>query len=139
MAKPYSKYEAGLTLVEIMVVLIILGVLYATFGKKVFSAGARAKAEATMLKMKQVKGDIEQFNLRYNSLPGSLQDLLSCNEKTGSNCIPISDEETLKDAWNNPFVYRLDGSGRSYQIISLGADGRDGGSGVDNDLREEGP
>lgn len=129
--------ERGLTLVEIMVVLIIIALVSATFGKKLFGAGDKMKAQLTNNQLLALKGDIEQFQLRYNTLPGSLRDLTSCTEKTGSGCIPITNEDALNDAWGNKFAYQA--SGKRYKITSLGADGATGGSGVDNDFSVEGP
>lgn len=131
------RSEAGLTLVEIVVVLMILGVVFTIVAPKVLSQGDKAKAHATRLQLKKLKSHIEQFQLQYNSLPNSLNDLTGCTEKTGSSCIPMADEDELNDAWGNRFKY--EGRGNRYLVKSTGADGREGGSGVDGDLIEEGP
>ena len=39
------------------------------------------------------------------------------------------------DPWNNPFAYRAPGQGRPFDLISLGRDGREGGTGEDEDIR----
>ena len=135
---PHLHSEAGLTFLEIMIVLIIVGVIMATFGSRLLGAGDKAKADLTRISMTQLKQDIEQFQLRYNSLPSSLDDLVKCNQLTGNACTPITKEASLMDAWGTKFQYRA-GSGRSYSIKSLGADGRDGGEGVNADLTLEGP
>lgn len=129
--------SAGLTLVEIMIVLVILGVVMATIGSKIVGAGDKAKRDLTDLKLQQLKSDIEQYQLRYNSLPSSLEDLTRCTENTGQGCLPIANEESVKDAWGQPFIYAL--NGRAYVIRSVGADGRDGGEGVNFDISVEGP
>jgi general secretion pathway protein G len=129
--------QAGLTLVEIVVVLIILGVVFTIVAPKVLSQGDKAKAQATRLQLKKVKNHFESFQLQYNKLPTSVQDLTGCTDKTGTGCIPLADADELKDAWGNDF--RFEAQGSRYKIKSLGADGKDGGSGVDGDLIEEGP
>ena len=129
--------QAGLTLVEIMIVLIILSIVMAFVGGKIFGKGDQAKADLTSLKMQQLKADIEQFQLRYNTLPGSLDDLVKCGEKTGPGCLPISNEDSLADAWGNQFLYQS--SGRTYKIKSLGSDAKDGGEGAAYDIALEGP
>lgn len=131
--------ERGMTLVEIIVVLIILGIVMAFVGGKVFGAGDKAKADLTKIKMKDVKMSIEQFRLRYNGLPASLDDLMRCSERTGPDCVPITGEDNLLDSWNNKFTYSLENGGRSYRIKSFGADGVDGGEGVNYDVSETGP
>ncbi len=129
--------SAGLTLVEIMVVLVILGVVMATVGSKIFGAGDKAKSQLTKLKLEQLKSDIEQYQLRYNSLPSNLDDLSRCTENTGPGCLPISNQDSIVDAWAQPFIYSV--SGRAYEIRSLGADGRDGGEAANYDISIKGP
>ena len=137
--KAQSFSERGLTLVEIMVVLIILGIVMTWLGGKLFGSGDKMKYEITKLKIKDIGSSIEQFQLRYNALPSSLNELIQCGEKTGPDCIPITNQESLKDAWGSPFLYTLESGGRSYRIKSLGADGKDGGEGVNSDPFGTGP
>lgn len=118
--------ERGLTLVEIIVVLVILAVLMSWLGGKLFSMGASAKADVTRLKLQGLKQNIYLYQMRNNQLP---QDLKSAG----------ASDADLNDAWGNPVQYRaLDGN-RSYELKSLGADGRDGGSGADEDITLKGP
>lgn len=133
------RRKAGLTLVEIIVVLIILASLMAFFGSRLFGAGDRAKADLNNLKLQEIKQAIEQFQLRYSSLPRSLDSLTQCTDETGAGCIPMLKPESLKDIWGFQFVYALENSGRSYKLTSLGKDGRDGGAGVDYDQSIVGP
>lgn len=134
-----AQSERGLTLVEIVVVLIILGLVMTFVGGKVLGAGDKAKADLTRLKMKEVAASIEQFQLRYNGLPQSLGSLTQCTAETGEGCVPITKEDSLKDAWGNPFSYTLENNGRSYRLKTLGADGKDGGDGVNFDASDTGP
>lgn len=131
--------ERGLTIIEIMVVLIILGVLVGFLGQKLFGAGDKAKANITKLSLQQTKSFINEFQLQYNTLPTSLEELTRCTERTGPGCIPITTKDTLVDGWGNPLVYETEGNNRTYRIKSLGADGREGGEGVDFDFYETGP
>lgn len=131
--------QRGLTIVEIVVVLIILSVLMTFLVTKVLGQGDRQKMEITRIKLKEVKLKIEEFQLRYNVLPSSLESLAECNDQTGSDCVPIvSDPSVLRDAWERALVYTTTGD-RSYQIKSLGADGKEGGTAVNLDVAENGP
>ncbi len=133
------RSETGLTLIEIMVVLIILSLVMAWLGTGLFAKGDEAKQRLTQLKIKEVGNLIGQFQLQYNKLPTSLEDLTRCTEATGQNCIPVTSEDKLADAWNNKFTYSTEESGRRYRIKSLGRDGREGGEGADADLFGTGP
>lgn len=133
------NHERGLTLIEIMVVLIILGIVMTWLGSRLFQAGDTAKRRLTELKIKEIGSQIGQFQLQYNTLPSGLEDLTKCTERTGSNCIPITKDENLTDAWGNRFLYSLEDGGRRYKITSYGADGKAGGEGVDGDPFGTGP
>lgn len=134
-----ARAERGLTLVEIVVVLIILGLVMTFLGGKVLGAGDKAKADITRLKIKDIASSIEQYQLRYNSLPQALVGLTQCTAETGADCVPVAKEDSLKDAWGNDFVYTLQNDGRTYMVKSFGADGKEGGSGVDFDIFGTGP
>jgi len=131
--------ERGLTLIEIMVVLIILSLVMAWLGTGLFAKGDEAKQRLTQLKIKEIGNLIGQFQLQYNKLPNAFNDLTKCTEVTGANCIPVTSEDKLEDAWSNKFIYSAEEGGRRYRIKSLGRDGREGGEGADADLFGTGP
>jgi general secretion pathway protein G len=116
--------ERGLTLIEIIVVLILLGVISSMVVGRVFKAGDKAKAQATVVKMEQLKGSIGIFQMKTNALPRDLKE---------------AEVDDASDSWGREIQYRsLDGS-RTYELRSLGADGREGGSGADSDIKVTGP
>ena len=130
--------QKGLTLVEIMIVLVILGLVMGFVGSKIIGAGDNAKRDLTNLKIQQLKSDIEQFQLRYNAIPRSLEDLTKCTDLTGQGCLPIvNDPDSINDAWGTPLEYTS--NGRTYKVSSLGADRKAGGEGPNYDLAVEGP
>ena len=128
-----------MTLIEIIVVIVILGVLIAFLTGGLFEKADEAKAKINQTKVSSVKHLIDQFRLQYNSLPGSLEDLTRCTEKTGPGCVPITKADELKDIWGTPLAYSVDNGGRTYRIKSLGADAREGGEGANYDYFVEGP
>ena len=131
--------QRGLTLLEVLVVIVILGVLYAFLIRPIIGAGDKNKVKITEMGMMRLKSNIEIFRTKYNQIPNSLNALIACNEQTGPGCVPEMSKEELKDAFGNDFIYSPDGDGRSYRIKSLGADGREGGDGVNFDTTLTGP
>lgn len=131
--------QKGLTLVEIIVVLVLLGIVMTFLATRFTGKAEQAKAQINSLKMKGVQALLGQYQLQYNSFPPSLDGLSGCNEQTGPNCVPIANEAELRDAWDTPYLYTVDSGGRSYQLKSLGADKRAGGSGADGDAVLSGP
>jgi len=139
MSSKRLRSERGLTLVEIIVVLIILSIVGGFLISKVIGAGDTAKMDITKMKMREIQSAIEQFRLRYNGIPSSMDSLLRCTDETGQDCIPILKQDQIKDSWGNPLIYQRDGDGRTYKIRTLGADGRDGGEGINYDVSITGP
>ena len=134
-----SRSERGMTLIEIIVVIVILGVLIAFLTGGLFGKADEAKARLNQAKLQKVKNSIDQFRLQYNGLPSSLDDLYRCTEKTGPSCIPVTSQDELKDIWGTPLQYTLENGGRSYRIKSLGADAHEGGEGANSDFSITGP
>jgi general secretion pathway protein G len=122
--KAQLSSERGLTLVEIIVVLMMIGIIGAFVGGKVFKAGDKAKAELTRAKLNSLKEPIYMFQMRNNTLPSDLR---------------AAEADDTKDAWGRDVQYRIIDGGRSYELRSLGGDGRDGGSGSDADITVTGP
>ncbi len=131
--------QTGLTLIEIITVLIILAIVMSFLVGRLSGGGDTAKAALNELKLKTIQTYINQYQLRYNEFPRELRDLMQCNDVTGPNCLPIvSSEDELKDVWGSMVQYRLTGDGR-YELKSLGSDKKEGGSGAATDLIVTGP
>lgn len=132
-----SENEKGLTLVELLVVVTLIGLIAVVVASNVFSKGEAAKAELNLTKMNSLKQEISRYRLTYNSYPTALMDLIRPNSQiksTGRPFTAILKEDELKDMWNNSFDYKLENGGRSYVLLSFGADGVQGGEGADQDV-----
>lgn len=132
------KKQKGLTLVEIIVVLVILSILVGFLTGGLFSQGEKAKAKINELQIQKVKQAIGQYQLMNNTLPPDLRALAQCPPNMQA-CVPVGDESLLVDAWGTQFNYSLDNNGRSYRLTSLGSDRKEGGSGVEGDVVVTGP
>lgn len=130
--------ERGLTLVEIIIVLVILSILIGFLTKGLFGKGQAAQAKINLMKMERLKSAINTYQLQYNSLPNSLDALVNCSEQTGQGCVPVATEDDLNDVFGTKFTYSSEG-GRSYRLKSMGADRAAGGSGADADQEMTGP
>lgn len=132
--------QKAFTLVEMIVVLVIISLLMGFLLKGIWGSSQGAKAKLTEMKMQKLRSSINQFQLMNNKLPSSLTALTGCGESgSGGACVPVAEKDDLVDAWDTPFVFQLDGSGRSYRLKSLGADGRDGGADTNGDITIDGP
>jgi general secretion pathway protein G len=113
-----------LTLIEIIIVLVIIGIAMGFLFKNVFSMGDEARVELTKTKMNNAKGPLYLYQMRNNALPNDIKALENAD---------------TTDAWGRQITYRVLDGGRGYEMKSLGADGREGGSGPAADIIITGP
>jgi general secretion pathway protein G len=136
---PRPRAHRGFTLLELVMVLVIIGVILAMVGPRVFTNLGRANAEVAKTKMEQIAGQLELFKLdvgRYPTTQEGLAALLAAPSGVASwNGPYIRDAKQLKDPWSNDFSYKAPGEKGPFDLLSLGADGKEGGEGENKDIR----
>lgn len=130
------RNESGMTLIEILAVIVLIGLIMSVVARGVFSQAESAKAQANLVRMQKVKGAIEQYRLQFSRYPSALQDLVkpSSDIQRDQLFTPFADSSDLKDVWNNDYLYRVENNGRSYALSCLGSDGVSGGDGAKSDI-----
>jgi general secretion pathway protein G len=120
--------EEGFTLVELMVVLVIIGLLATIVIINVMPAAEHAKVTTAQTSVRTLEQAVDMYyldNRRYPTSQEGLQALLAGRYL----------RRLENDPWGHPFRYKSPGDNRRpYQISSLGADGREGGTGDDADI-----
>ncbi len=127
----------GLTLVELLVVIVLIGLIAVVVSKNVIQQGDIAKAELNVVRMNKLKNALGQYRLKYNSYPSRLEELVKGGADVRNSdqiFMPLAEEEELKDVWGAPYVYKSDNDGRTYGLKSLGSDGTEGGDGPKQDV-----
>ena len=124
--------QAGFTLLEMLVVLVIVGLLVGLAAPKVFSQLSDAKVKTARIQVQSFANGPDLFFLDSGRYPTSAEGLAALYAKPSSatswNGPYLRGNAVPKDPWNNAYVYRSPGQGRPYEIISLGSDGREGGT-----------
>ena len=116
----------GVTLIEVMIVIAILVTLMGSLGFALARAAANAKVSQTELTLRQVESELMLYTVRKKGPPSGSDGLKTVY---GGDKVP-------SDAWGNALIYVTPGpDGRKYDVISYGADGTEGGSGNDADLK----
>lgn len=134
-----NKTMSGFTLIEILIVVVILGVLGAVVVPNILSRPDTARVQAAQTDLRALSQTLEIYRLDNFQYPSSEQGLESLVDRPSGFPEPKNwnPEGYLKklptDPWGSPYLYEKTGS--SYSLISLGADGQEGGEGFDADIR----
>ena len=125
--------QSGFSLIEILIVVTLIGGIMALVATQVFGNKDRANFRMAKTQISTVAGKIEQFEMDTGALPERLEDLVKEPGNARGWLGPYAKEADFKDPWNTPIEYRVPGEGAPFAVISLGADRKPGGSGVDAD------
>lgn len=127
--------QRGMTLIEILIVLAIIGTLMAVLIPQVTSRLDKSRVGQTKIAMGQVVNALNLYYTDCGKFPKSIDGL----SKADADCPNWGPEpylkKTPKDAWNRDFVYEIEGN--NFLIKSLGSDGREGGDGYGKDITSE--
>ncbi|MEM7569580.1 MAG: type II secretion system major pseudopilin GspG [Pseudomonadota bacterium] len=123
--------NAGVTLLELLVVITILGLLTAAIGTVALNYLGGAKSDTTALKVDGALAALDYFRLdvgRYPTQQEGLEALWSAPPGVEAWKGPyVQKAEALVDAWDAPLKYRIPGESAPVEIYSFGADGVEGG------------
>ena len=132
------RRQAGFTLIEIMVVMVIIGLLMALVGPNLIGRSEKAKSQAAAMQIERLGTVLDTFRLdigRYPTTQEGLQALVQRPSGLERWDGPYLNKGVPKDPWDRPYVYRSPGDGgRPYDIYSLGADGAPGGQDQNRDI-----
>jgi general secretion pathway protein G len=129
--------QSGFTLVEILVVITIIGLIMALVGPRVLNYLTDSKIKAAKIQIESLSNALELYYLdtgRYPSTSEGLPGLMRQTGGTGWNGPYLRSSAVPNDPWGHPYVYRSPGQDRAYDILSLGADGQEGGEGAAADI-----
>lgn len=124
-----------MTLIEIMIVLAIIGSIAALLLPSITGQLDKSKVKEARIQMTQIVNALSMYYTDCGKYPESLEGLT----KADADCSNWGPQpyytKKLNDPFNNPLVYAREGS--DYTLMSLGKDGKEGGSGNDKDISLE--
>ncbi|MGE5239188.1 MAG: type II secretion system major pseudopilin GspG [Chloroflexota bacterium] len=139
---PRSFGREGFTLLEIIIVVLILSILAAIVAPRIVGRTDDARIAEGKVQMRNFETALKLYKLDNGSYPDTQQGLEALIEKPTSGRIPqnyreggyLEQKKIPLDPWGNPYVYVSPGLHGDFDIISYGADGKEGGEGTDADI-----
>ncbi len=130
----------GFTLVELLIVMIIIALLSAIVGPKLFRHVGESQQRAAKAQIQQLGSSLDLYRLDVGRYPTTEQGLQVLwikpeDESDGQKWKgPYLPKPVEKDPWKNLYVYKSPGDHGEYDLSSLGADGKEGGEGDNADV-----
>ncbi len=130
----------GFSLLELMIVIIILGLLAALVMPNLIEKGEEAKRKLVCVQMKNIMQTLNMFKADQGTYPTTEEGLKALVKNPNKEKYPnypaqgyFSDGRLPKDSWKHNFIYIFNGT--RPDLISLGSDGKEGGTGDAADIR----
>lgn len=138
--RPIEHREAGLTLVELIVVLAIIALVAALIVPNVIGRPDEARVTVARTDLRTISAALKMYRLDNGDYPTTEQGLAALMQKPTAPPLPTNWaaggylEQVPVDPWGRAYVYRNPGSAGSFDLLSYGRDGKPGGEGLDADL-----
>ena len=133
-----QRTESGFTLLELLVVLGIIAMLAGIVGPQVMKHMGESKIKAAKVQIEDLSSTLDMYKLDVGSYPTSDEGLNALIESPDStrrwNGPYLRKSKIPLDPWQNEYHYASPGEHGKFDLYSLGADGKEGGEGEDQDL-----
>ncbi|MBI5665620.1 MAG: type II secretion system major pseudopilin GspG [Nitrospirae bacterium] len=134
--------NSGFTLIELMVVIVIIGLLATLVAPRLMSRADEAKVTEAKIQIKNLETALRLYKTDNGVYPSTEQGLEALISPPSEGQIPenyrtggyLEKKSLPSDPWGNRYIYLSPGQQGEYDIITLGADGQEGGSGFDADI-----
>lgn len=129
--------EAGFTLLELLVVVVIIGLLAGLVAPKYFDQVGKSNTKIAQAQIASLEKALDQYRLDVGAYPTT---------EVGLNALSVKPQDVERwqgpylkraaplDPWGKPYVYKAPGEHGDYDLSSLGADGQPGGTGESADV-----
>jgi general secretion pathway protein G len=129
------RTERGLTLIEILVVIIVLGLLAGLVAPQIIGRVSEARGATAHTQIELLSVALDNYRLDNGRYPTTQQGLEALRTKPAAEPEPRNwrgpylRKEVPADPWDRPYIYRSPGTEnpQSYDLLTLGSDGVPGG------------
>ena len=137
-SKTRRHRQRGFTLIEVLVVITIIGLIMALVGPRVLHYLSDSRAKAAKIQIDSFSSALDLFYLDVGRYPTTSEGLTALMQPSGNvtswNGPYLRGNAVPKDPWGNTYVYRSPAERGPFEIVSLGSDGQEGGSGSAADI-----
>ncbi len=135
---PVRRASRGFTLIELLVVLVVLGLLAGLVGPQVMKHLGESKSKTARLQIEEMAAALDMFRIDASRYPTTEEGLEALIRKPSGlnnwNGPYLRKRVVPKDPWGNPYIYRSPGEHGDFDLLSLGSDQKEGGSGESADI-----
>ena len=132
------RAQAGVTLIEMLVVVTIIGLFAALVGPRMLKKADAARITAARTQIQNFMTALGTYKLDTGTFPTTEQGLQALRVKPADVNQwngPYLPQDIPKDPWGHAYVYKYPGEhGDEPDIVCLGADGQPGGDGLNADI-----
>lgn len=134
---PSAAKQRGMSLIEIIIVIVLIGAVLTFVGNRVIGGKDRGDYNLGKSALQTLAGKVESFRMDTGRLPTTLDELVTAPGDASGWLGPYAKEAELKDPWGHPYEYRTPGESSDFDLVFLGKDGKVGGTSVDADFKYE--
>jgi general secretion pathway protein G len=134
-----TSQQRGFTLLELLIVMVIIGLIVGVVGPRYFGQLSKSEIKAAKAQISSLRKALDVYRLDNGSYPdqqAGLNALMVAPQGNTKWKGPYLEKEVPVDPWGNAYIYRIPGEKREFDLISLGADGRSGGSEENADITD---
>lgn len=128
---PRPRRDAGFTLLELLVVLVIIGLLVGYVAPRYFAQVGKSEVKTARAQIKALEDALDQYRLDVGRYPDGEQGLAALVTQPAGEARwqgPYLKKALPSDPWGNAYQYKNPGEHGEVDIWSLGKDGQPGGS-----------
>lgn len=130
--------QRGYSLLELLVVLAILGLIIAIAAPRAIGFFEASKAKTAKIQIANISAALDLFYLSNSAYPSESQGLKALNERPEGletwDGPYLNRADGIIDPWGRPYLYKQPGTHGKVDVLTLGADGKEGGADEDRDI-----